>query len=257
MSGSHSGALRKAKGIVMESRILPEGDAFLRLLPEEGEVSSFRVKGIKKSKSRPIAAVEPGSLTALDYYMTQGRDTYNVKEIGLIERFDNAKKGYAGTVLVSYLVELVSSFLTEGGVHPQEYKLLYAALKELDEGGYRPIFLPFFKFKLLYVAGFLSKEISCSVCGKELGEMSSCSLEDEHFDVICGDCRTPHPDRIGLVRLIYDCLRSRYKDLKEEKISLELLKEADRLSNRALKPLLGRRLKSEAMLYESLGEALG
>ncbi|TGK17309.1 DNA repair protein RecO [Leptospira fluminis] len=256
MSGSHS-SLRKTKGIVMESRILPEGDAFLRLLPEEGEVASFRVKGIKKSKTRPIAATEPGSLVSLDYYRTQGREAYNVKEIGLLDRFEKAKSGYAGTVLVSYLVELVSSFLTEGGAHPQEYRLLYAALQELDAGGFRPVFLPFFKLKLLYTGGFLSKEISCSVCGKELGEMSSCSLEDEHFETICGDCRTPQPDRIGLVRFVYDCLKRKYRDLKEEKISLELLKEADRLSNRALKPLLGRKLKSESMLYDSMEERFG
>ncbi|TGK05357.1 DNA repair protein RecO [Leptospira langatensis] len=257
MSGSGSGALKKTKGIVMESRILPEGDAFLRLLPEEGEVNSFRIKGIKKSKTRPIAAVEPGSLTVLDYYYTQGRETFNVKEIGLVQRFDKAKAGYAGTVLVSYLVELVSSFLTEGGSHPQEYKLLLGALKELDEDGYRPVFLPFFKLKLLYVGGFLSKELECASCGKTFSEIRSCSLDETHFEIVCGDCGTPRPDKYGLVLFIQDCLALRYRDLKDKKISLELLKEADSLSNRALKPLLGKRLKSEPMLYESLGENLG
>lgn len=256
MSGSGSGALKKTKGIVMESRILPEGDAFLRLLPEEGEVGSFRVKGIKKSKTRPIAAVEPGSLTVLDYYYTQGRETYNVKEIGLIQRFDRAKTGYTGTVLVAYLVELVSAFLTEGGSHPREYKLLLAALKELDEDGYRPVFLPFFKLKLLYVGGFVSREMECASCGKTVSEMQACSLEESHFEIVCGDCQTPPSDKLGLVRFLQDCLLLRYRDLKEKKISLELLKEADSLSNRALKPLLGKRLKSEAMLYEALGDGL-
>ncbi|PJZ76649.1 DNA repair protein RecO [Leptospira neocaledonica] len=257
MSGSGPGALKKTTGIVMESRILPEGDAFLRLLPEEGEVGSFRVKGIKKSKTRPIAAVEPGSLTVLDYYFTQGRETFNVKEIGLIRRFDKAKTGYSGTVLVSYLVELVSSFLTEGGSHPMEYKLLLGALKELDEDGYKPVFLPFFKLKLLYVGGFLSKEMECASCGKNLSEIQSCSLDETHFEIVCGDCGTPKPDKFGLVLFVQDCLALRYRDLKDKKISLELLKEADSLSNRALKPLLGKRLKSEPMLYESLGENLG
>ncbi len=256
MPGPSSGALKKTKGIVMESRILPEGDAFLRLLPEEGEVGSFRVKGIKKSKTRPIAAVEPGSLTVLDYYYTQGRETFNVKEIGLLQRFEKAKTGYTGMVLVSYLVELVSSFLTEGGAHPQEYKLLLGALKELDEDGYRPVFLPFFKLKLLYMGGFLSKEMECASCGKSLSEISSCSLEESHFEIVCGECRTPRPDKYGLVLFLQDCLALRYRDLKEKKISLELLKEADSLSNRALKPLLGKRLKSESMLYEALGEGL-
>ncbi|PJZ70224.1 DNA repair protein RecO [Leptospira perolatii] len=257
MSNSSSGSLKKNTGIVMESRVVGEGDAFIRILPSEGEVASFKIKGIKKSKTRPIAAVEPGSLVSIDYYYVQGKDTFNVKEIGLIQRFDQAKQGYSGTVLVSYLVELVSSFLTQGGAHPQEYKLLLAALKELDQDGFRPVFLPFFKLKLLYAGGFLSKELQCSICGKALDEMHSCSLEEDQLEIVCGECKTPQKNRIGLVRFVETCLNRRYRDLKDGQISLELLRDADRLSNKALKPLLGKKLKSESLLYEVMGEKFG
>ncbi|PKA02803.1 DNA repair protein RecO, partial [Leptospira ellisii] len=43
MSGSSNGSLRKARGIVLESRAILDGDALVRLLPETGQVENFRI----------------------------------------------------------------------------------------------------------------------------------------------------------------------------------------------------------------------
>lgn len=50
MSGNSPGALKKIRGIVLESRTIQEGDALIRLLPEIGQVENFRVRGIRKVK---------------------------------------------------------------------------------------------------------------------------------------------------------------------------------------------------------------
>ncbi|TGM56556.1 DNA repair protein RecO [Leptospira adleri] len=258
MSGNSAGSLRKMRGIVLESREIPGGDAVIRLLPEEGIVENFRVRGIRKSKTRPIASVEPGSLTSLDYYNAKNQqETHNVKEISLLNRFDRAKAGYLGMVIVSYLVELASSFTPDGAEHPGEFRLLSGALEELEENGPSILILPFVKLRLLVSGGFLSKELLCHSCGMPLKEMTSVTLQTSPLELVCGNCLHSNENDLGLVQWIQTFLMLRFRDLKERKISVETILDLDRICNRMLEPILRRKLKSAATLYEALGENLG
>ncbi|TGL93064.1 DNA repair protein RecO [Leptospira barantonii] len=257
MSGSASGSLKKAKGIVLESRTIQDGDAIIRLLPEEGQVENFRIRGIRKSKTRPIASVEPGSLSSVDYYNSKNKETHNVKEISLLNRYDKAKSGYFGMVLVSYLVELASSFTPDGAEHPGEFRLLSGALEELEENGPGALILPFFKLRLLVSGGFLSKELLCHSCGTELKEMTSVMFQASPFELVCGNCLHTDQNDLGLVQWIQTFLMLRFRDLKERKISVETLLDLDRICNRMLEPILRKKLKSSVTLYEALGENLG
>ncbi|EMJ93239.1 DNA repair protein RecO [Leptospira alstonii] len=257
MSGNAPGALRKIRGIVLESKTIQDGDAIIRLLPETGQVENFRVRGIKKSKTRPMASVEPGSLSDVDYYHSKNKETHNVKEISLINRFDKAKSGYLGTVLVSYLVELASSFTPDGGEHPGEFRLLSGALEELEENGPSALLLPFFKLRLLVSGGFLSKELLCHSCGTELKEMTSVTLQTSPLELVCGNCLHGDRNDLGFVQWIQTFLMLRFRELKEKKISVENILDLDRICNRMLEPILRKKLKSALTLYEALGENLG
>ncbi|MCL8265494.1 DNA repair protein RecO [Leptospira weilii] len=257
MSGNSPGALKKIRGIVLESRTIQEGDALIRLLPEIGQVENFRVRGIRKSKTRPIASVEPGSLSDVDYYHSKNKETYNVKEISLINRFDRAKSGYFAAVLVSYLVELVSSFTPDGAEHPGEFRLLFGALEELEENGPSGLILPFFKLRLLVSGGFLSKELVCHSCGTELKRMISVTLQTSPLELICGNCLHGDRNDLGLAQWIQTFLMLRFRDLKERKISVENILDLDRICNEMLEPILRKKLKSTLTLYDALGENLG
>ncbi|XDD51576.1 DNA repair protein RecO [Leptospira sp. WS92.C1] len=257
MSGNSPGALKKMTGIVLESREIQAGDAVIRLLPEEGQVENFRVRGIRKSKTRPIASVEPGSLSSVDYYNARNQEIHNVKEISLLNRYDRAKSGYLGMVIVSYLVELASSFTPDGAEHPGEFRLLSGALEELEENGPSILILPFFKLRLLVSGGFLSKELLCHSCGTELKEMASVTLQTSPLEIVCGNCFHSNENDLGLVQWIQTFLMLRFRDLKERKISVEKILDLDRICNRMLEPILRKKLKSATTLYEALGENLG
>ncbi|TGK30887.1 DNA repair protein RecO [Leptospira gomenensis] len=257
MSGNSNGSLRKIRGIVLESRSILDGDALVRLLPEAGQVENFRVRGIRKSKTRAIASVEPGSLSDVDYYHSKIKETHNVKEISLINRFDKAKSGYFGTVLVSYLVELASAFTPDGAEHPGEFRLLYGALEELEENGPSALILPFFKLRLLVAGGFLSKELLCHSCGTELKEMTSVTLQTSPLEIVCGNCLHGDRNDLGTAQWIQTFLVLRFRDLKERKISVENILDLDRICNGILEPILRKKLKSALTLYEALGENLG
>ncbi|ALO00233.1 DNA repair protein RecO [Leptospira interrogans serovar Hardjo-prajitno] len=257
MSGNSPGALKKIRGIVLESKTIQEGGALIRLLPEAGSVENFRIRGIRKSKTRPIASVEPGSLSDVDYYHSKNKETHNVKEISLINRFDRAKSGYLGTVLVSYLVELASSFTPDGAEHPGEFRLLFGALEELEENGISILILPFFKLRLLVSGGFLSKELICHSCGAELKEMTFVTLQTTPLELICGNCLYGDRNDLGCVQWIQTFLMLRFRDLKEREISVENILDLDRICNQMLEPILRKKLKSAPTLYEALGENLG
>ncbi|PKA02553.1 DNA repair protein RecO [Leptospira ellisii] len=232
-------------------------DAIVRLLPETGQVENFRIRGIRKSKTRAIASVEPGSLSDFDYYHSKNKETYNVKEISLINRFDKAKSGYFGTVLVSYLLELASAFTPDGAEHPGEFRLLYGALEELEENGPSALILPFFKLRLLVAGGFLSKELLCHSCGTELKEMTSVTVQTSPLEIVCGNCLHGDRNDLGTAQWIQTFLMLRFRDLKERKISVENILDLDRICNGILEPILRRKLKSALTLYEALGENLG
>ena len=64
-------SLLKKRGIILQSTTYSEADALITLLSEDGIKEKFLIKGIKKSKKRPIVASEIGTLIHIDYYYHQ------------------------------------------------------------------------------------------------------------------------------------------------------------------------------------------
>ena len=116
-------SLLKERGIVVASKLMGEADAVITLLCESGNKSKYRLKGIKKSKNRPIIASEPGTFISIDFYLHKNVEIFNVKEVSVIERFENPKTSYEGYLLITYFCELIDTILPNGDSHAKCFDL--------------------------------------------------------------------------------------------------------------------------------------
>ncbi len=88
-------AICRERGVVVYSQDISESDRVISLAGEQFPRQSFIFKGIRKSKRRPIAATELGSLIELDFYNQPNKEWKSVKEFQLLNRFDSLKGNYS------------------------------------------------------------------------------------------------------------------------------------------------------------------
>lgn len=247
-------SLVKEKGIVVSSRPMGEADAIITLLCESGNKAKFRLKGIKKSKNRPIIASETGTFISIDYYSHKNVEIFNVKEVSVLDRFENPKSSYEGFLLITYFCELVDTILPNGDSHEKCFDLFYAALCALNAGKFQPLILPFFKLRLLSLLGIVSKEFKCSHCEESVLNKNSAALQYMNLEMTCGDCHSSSKNQILSIRLMDKIFRVRFATLSQEEIPLSAIIDLDQILNDYLRSYLNVSLKAFDLFYKSIGK---
>ena len=216
-------SLKKIDGFIIKSFNNLGIDTIITLLPERDHVCKFRLKGLQKSRKKSQTIAEIGSYVSLEYYYKENRDIYYVKEIDLLERFENIKNNYKGYILLSYLSELLVKFLNEGEKHNKEYILFYGALQELNKNGIHSFFLPFFQIRLLKSLGFIAMESNCCFCMKPFGNHSNIGLDQKNFQFYCEACHNVITDQKQLLSFLIDCCKLKFDSVKVRKLDKNIL----------------------------------
>lgn len=248
--------LKKDSGIVIHSRNIGDNDRIISLLSEHEFRKNYFIRGIRKSKSRPIAASEIGSLVELNYYEREGKEWNDVKEVTLIDRFDSIKSSVVGLYFLSYVSEIASALLPEGEIHEKEAKLIRMAFQEVNTNGFYFGILPFLKIRLLTYMGIIPHEFLCMDCGEEIWLKKEADFQNSTLDLICGDCRTLQENKIHLIRFLRDCVHIRYSLLFSEVIPVSILLSSDTILNDFLDSYLGRSLKTSKEFYRMIRNEL-
>ena len=118
-------SLDKETGIVLHSRNCSNADAIITLLGSKHAKTKYTLKGIKKSKNRPIVASEIGSLISIDFYNHEKNGNKIVKEASVMNRFDKIKSSYGGFLILSYTSELLDKILPDGEFYPKIFRLYF------------------------------------------------------------------------------------------------------------------------------------
>lgn len=248
--------LKKDKGIVIHSRNIGDQDRIISLLSETQPRTNYFLRGIRKSKSRPIASSEIGSYIELDFYEREGKEWRDVKEVNLIERYDSIKSSVIGLYFLSYLSEIVYHLMPEGELHSKEAKLLKLAYDEVNTNGFYYGILPFIKIRLLGYLGIVPIEFLCIDCGEDLIHKNQADIHPSTMEIHCGDCRSLERNRIHLIRFLKDCCNTRYSVIFSDVISVSILIESDQILNDFLENYMGINLKSSKEFYKMLKNEL-
>jgi DNA repair protein RecO (recombination protein O) len=182
--------IQKATGIVLYSRRLGEADVTARIFTREFGKRTFIFKGLKKSKTRPLSAAEPGTVLDLVYYFHENREYQVVNELRVSSRREHVHDDLARIYNLCYMLELIDS--TTGSADPALplYNLLAAALDALSSSPHTVSLSVFFTLHLMRMHGILPDLATCAACGRR--DYERFALDFRHFHVVCESCAPQH-----------------------------------------------------------------
>lgn len=179
----------RVHAIVLRHQDLGEADRIVTLFTRERGITRAVAKGVRRTKSRFGARLEPFSLVDLQLY--EGRSLDVVTQAESIRQFGrHIVSSYAAYTSACAMVELTEKLLpAEGEPDGELFRLLHGALAALAEGSrVADLLMNSYIVRALAHAGWELAIFECAKCGVE--------GPHEAFNVyaggaVCDDCRPP------------------------------------------------------------------
>jgi DNA repair protein RecO (recombination protein O) len=178
----------KTEGVVLRSMRLREADRIVHLYtPVHGRVNAV-VKGVRRTKSRFGARLEPLIRVQLVLYEGRG-ELHTVTQAQAVEWYPRLREHGGAIHAAGTACESVLRMFGDGEANAAAYNLLCHELQLLDA---RPAAagaanLLAFRLKLLLAAGFLPELSDCTRCGGAPGT-GAVRFSSAAGGVICADC---------------------------------------------------------------------
>ena len=155
-------ALYRDQGVVLRTHKLGEADRIITLFTAgHGRVRAV-AKGVRRTKSRFGARLEPMSWVNGQFY--EGRNLDIVTQVETTHRFDHLRTDPERLHRAAVMLEAVEHTTQERGPDRGIFNLLTGALRELDRTGNHSV-LPAFVAKLLMLEGIQPEVDHCVICG--------------------------------------------------------------------------------------------
>lgn len=195
-------ATYRDQAVVLRTQKLGEADRIITLFTKEHGRIKAVAKGVRRTKSKFGARLEPTSYVDLQLYAGKSLDI--VTEVNSIENFGEAlSSDYKNWTTANSILEAAERF-TENEHEPalQQFNLVVGALRALAHGTYdSSLILDAYLLRSLSVAGFAPSMTNCSRCDKP-GPHKYFSLVGGGS--VCVDCKpsaaaTPTPETLQLM----------------------------------------------------------
>ncbi len=183
-------AAYKSKGIVLRSIRYGEADRIIDLYTTEAGLVSAIAKGIRRTRSRFGARLEP--LSCVDFMAYQGRTLDTVTQVEVLRSFHDVRENLDRFEAASGLVGTVRAL--SGGDEPDRrvFNLLYRGLENLENrtSDYDSLQAAF-SLKLSMLAGYALQLDSCMSCSQGIDRVSEGYLyyAPALGGLLCTDCR--------------------------------------------------------------------
>ncbi|MGB3633907.1 MAG: DNA repair protein RecO [Rubrobacteraceae bacterium] len=183
-------AVYKSKGIVLRSIRYGEADRIVDLYTSDSGLVSTIAKGIRRTRSRFGARLEP--LSCVDFMAYEGRTLDTVTQVEVLRSFHDVREDLGRFAAASGLVGTVRAL--SGGDEPDRriFNLLYRGLENLEyrDSGYDSLQTAF-SLKLSMLAGYALQLDSCMSCSQGINEFSGGHLyyAPALGGLLCTDCR--------------------------------------------------------------------
>jgi DNA repair protein RecO (recombination protein O) len=234
-------AIYRDSGIVLRTIKLGEADRIVTLVTERrGKVRAV-AKGVRKTKSRFGARLEP--LTHVAFQCYEGRNLDTITQAETLEVFRAVREDLDRLSRASALLEAVDALVQEGDEDHRVLQMLLGALRTL-EAGPAPLVVPAFFWKLLAHVGFRPLLEQCAGCGA--GE-PLVAFDLAIGGVLCRSCARGTrvtPEGLDLLRRMLG--GDLVSVLAEEPSAAGY--EVEHLATRALEHHLERRMRSVGLL---------
>lgn len=240
-------SLYRDEAVVLRTHKLGEADRIVSLhTRSHGKVRGV-AKGVRRTRSKFGSRLEPLTHVAIQLYRGRG-DLDTITQVETQSRFAGLRADPVRFARAESMLEAVEHLALEREPDPDLYVLLLRALATLESSD-SALVVPAFFLKVLAQQGLQPEVGACIVCGAP-EPIESFDLRDG--GVLCSGCRRGRPlsaEALGLLRRI---LGGGLAGVLADGPS-PADREVDRLATALLEQHLERRLRSLAVLEETLG----
>lgn len=230
-------------GVVLRTYKLRESDRIVVLMTEQNGKVRAVAKGVRKTRSKFGARLEPMSHVRLLLYRGRELDIVSQAESveplsPLLSSLDRASQGMAA-------IEAVDQLALEREPNPRLYRMAVGVLRTIAEHP-GPLTVPAFYWKLLAAEGLEPQLDACVRCGESEPAAQLVAFDLQEGGVLCRTCRTGSSISPAALRIMRDILGGRLNDA----LALEespATHEVGALATRAMEHHIERRLKAVAM----------
>ena len=237
----------KTEGVVIRQIPLGEADRILTLYtPDMGKIRAV-AKGVRRTKSKLGGHLE--LLTRVVVSASVGRNLDIVNEAQVIQSFRALREELSSLTKALYLAELVDAFSVEHSANDSVYRLLLAALDQLEATEQADLLLRHFELHLLDYSGYRPELYSCVECRSDLeagDHLFSCAKGG----VVCPRCL--HTSRDAMIPISLNAMKVARFLIREEgfarvaglQVSQRALGELERLLRTYVRHVVERGLKT-------------
>jgi DNA repair protein RecO (recombination protein O) len=241
-----AGELYRDEGVVLRTYKLAESDRIVVIMTaEHGKVRAV-AKGVRKTRSKFGARLEPMSHVRLLLY--RGRELDIVSQAESVESLspmlsslDRASQGMAA-------IEAVDQLGLDREPNPRLYRMTVGVLRTIAERP-SPLNVPAFYWKLLAAEGLEPQLDQCVRCGEHGPDVPLVAFDLNEGGMHCRNCRSGtsvSPAALGIMRDILGGRLNEALALSESPATHEV----GVLATRALEHHIERRLKAVAMFEQ-------
>ena len=225
-------------GVVLRTYKLRESDRIVVVMTAENGKVRAVAKGVRKTKSKFGARLEPMSHVRLLLY--RGRELDIVSQAESVEPLSPLLSSLDRASQAMAAIEAVDQLGLEREPNPQLYRMTVGVLRTIAERP-APLNVPAFYWKLLRAEGLEPQLDACVRCGESPPETELVAFDLNEGGTQCRICRTG--GAIGIMRDIFGGRLQQSLALDES----PLTHEVGSLATRALEHHIERRLKAVAM----------
>lgn len=238
-------SLYRDHAVVLRTWKLGEADRIVSMHSHEhGKVRGV-AKGVRRTKSKFGARLEPLSHVAVQLYRGRG-DLDTITQVETVDRFVNLRSSPDRFARAEALLEAVDQVAQDREPDRELHVMLVRGLRTLDQND-SPLVVAAFFLKLLAHEGLMPQLDACVSCGAEEA-LEAFDLEDG--GVLCRSCRRGRPISVEAIGLMHRILGGGLGGVLAEPVG-SATGEVDLLATALMEHHLERRLRSVAVLDQT------
>ena len=233
-------SLYRDRGVVLRTYRLGEADRIVVVLTHtRGKIRAV-AKGVRKTKSRFGARLEPTSHVAMLLY--EGRELDIVTQAETIEVHRHIREDLSRLAKATAVLEVIDQVAQDREPAPELYRMTVGALNALDEHD-SPLLVASFFWKLLAAEGVAPLVDVCASCG-EPGPLVAFDLTEG--GALCRSCRRGVPISDAALTLLRRTLNGELRQVLDEPAG-PTARELEALATTTMEAHLERRLRAPAL----------
>jgi len=193
--------IQEIEGIIISETNYGETSKILNVLTKDKGIVGMISKGCRSIKSSLRSSSAKLTYAKFNVYYKENKVS-NIKEIDVINPFNNIKKDIIKTGYATFLLELVSQVYKHSN-DLNVYNILISALIKINEDYDALILTNIVELKMLDFLGVMPNLEGCCLCGHK----NVVTLSSDKGGYLCNDCVTDDPiisnKAIKLFRMYY------------------------------------------------------